>query len=85
MRVPHTGKALSIGTYKYHLSFTPIGQPCRFRFKKVEHVVASTCLFHNCKTEALGIFDSLGFIVMDLVLFGEKIPFVSDPYNLTLG
>ena len=47
--------------------------------------MASTCLFHNCYSEVLGIFDSLGFIVMDLVLFGEGIPFDSDPYNLTLG
>ena len=85
MRIPRTGRALYIGTYKYHLSFTPIGQPCRFGFKKAKRVVASTCLFHNCYSEVLGIFDSLGFIVMNLVLFGEGIPFGSDPYNLTLG
>ena len=37
----------------------------------------------DCNSEVLGIFDSLEFSVMDVVLAGEGIPFVGDPYDLT--
>ena len=73
---------------------TSVEQLCRFLFKKFRLVAAltvlSTCLFHDrsepnvINSEVLSIFDCLKFSAMDVVFVDEGIPFVGDPYNLTL-